>query len=120
MENQKEINSFIGFRATGKNFENLKNFKENKSKLINELLENHFENKKEMFKTDLKFFENLAAAIKINSQILLVLGEVVVPKNDLEHFQELEKYNDELKKIFKEIRREKQWKLKTFSQSKNK
>ncbi len=105
MENQKEINSFIGFRATGKNFENLKNFKENKSKLINELLENHFENKKEMFKTDLKFFENLAEAVKINSQILLLMAEVAVPP---EHFQELEKYNQELKKIFKEIRREKQ------------
>lgn len=105
MENQKETNSFIGFRANAKNFENLKNFKENKSKLINELLENHFKNKKEMFKTDLKFFENLATAIKINSQILFLMAEVTVPENS-EHFKELKKYNQELIKIFKEIREE--------------
>lgn len=103
MENQKETNSFIGFRANAKNFENLKNFKENKSKLINELLENHFENKKEMFKTDLKFFENLAAAIKINSQILLVLAEGIAPENS-EQLKELKKYNQELIVIFKKIR----------------
>lgn len=109
MENQKEINSFIGFRANAKNFENLKNFKENKSELINKLLENHFENKKEMFKTDLKFFENLDAAIKINSKILLVLGEFLVDKNS-EQYQELLQYSKKLNELFsktKEIRGDK-------------
>lgn len=99
MENIKETKKFIAIRADEDVFEKLKTSGEVKSKLINNLLRNYFNKKDMQVKSDLKIFENLSEVIKINSKILLVLGEFLV-EEDSEQYQELLQYSKKLNELF--------------------